>query len=63
MQYLPNAHYGGPRGSVQYGMGQQLLERHRKNIFLDTVKGAGCVDQYVEVSKQDIKVSYTPPSY
>lgn len=45
------------------GMVQQLLERHRNNIFLDAVKGVGCVDQFMEASKAGKKVSYTPPTY
>jgi len=49
--------------SEDLGMVQQLLERHRNNIFLDTVKGVGCVDQYLEASTKGRKVSYSPPSY
>ena len=28
-----------------------------------TLKGVGCVDQYMEASKQDNKLSYTPPTH
>lgn len=31
----------------ELGLVQQLLERHRHNIFLDTVKGVGCLDHYM----------------
>jgi len=45
------------------GLVQQLLERHNHNIFLDTVKGVGCVDQYIQTVKYESKSSFSSPSF
>ena len=46
------------------GLVQKLLEKHRHNIFLDTVKGVGCVDHYMAANIADGRqVRYTPPEF
>jgi hypothetical protein len=45
------------------GLVQKLLEKHRHNIFLDTVKGVGCLDMYMMSSKAETYSMYTPPNY
>jgi hypothetical protein len=42
---------------------QQLLSRHRHDIFLDVVKGVACLDHYLRLSRPGRPAAYSWPAY
>ena len=42
---------------------QQLLSRHRHDIFLDVVKGVACLDHYLRVTRPARPAAYSWPAY